>query len=877
MRLTEYKHKRHFSRTPEPAAKTESGEGWRYVIQKHDASRLHYDFRLELDGVLKSWAVPKGPSLDPSVKRLAVQVEDHPVAYRDFEGIIPEGEYGGGTVMLWDTGHWEPVGDPHQGLRSGKLKFQIHGEKLNGGWTLVRTRIGGTAGDSRQWLLIKERDEQSRPASEGDVLEELPLSIASGRDLKGIANSKDRVWSSKNPKTKAPVPRKAEKPLTAVGSKKAMPKKVEVQLATLTDTAPPGDEWLHEIKFDGYRMICRIDKGNVQFISRNQQDWTSRLSSLVRAAGELKVNQAILDGEAVVLSPDGTTDFQSLQNAFRESQTSAMKYIVFDLLYLDGQSLMELPLAERKENLKTVLPKPGKNQVILYSDHIRGGGDDFKKHACRLNLEGMISKRADQSYRPGRSCDWLKIKCIQKDEFVIGGYTEPSGSRSGFGALLVGFHDPDGKLRYAGKVGTGFDERCLHDLSARLKAIEQPKSPFSDLSRKTGDVRSAHWVKPTLIGQFVFGSRTRDGHLRHASFQGLREDKSADEVTEDKPMPVKTALKKSAKSADEKAKPQHHARVATSLTQANDTAYDSTTQTFQGVRLTHPEKVLYPDDGITKLELAEYYRNVSDWLLPHVKHRPIVLVRCPDGQKKECFFQKHPGIGTPTNLRQIPIQESNKTENYLLVDNVDDLISLAQVGALELHAWGSREDKLEFPDRLIFDLDPAPEVDWKVVVDSARQIRKFLEELGLRSFVKTTGGKGLHLVIPIDRRHDWDEAKAFCKKVAETIQIASPTRYTANMSKSSRTNRIFIDYLRNGRGATAVMPYSPRSRPGAPVSVPLTWDELSANVPSNHFTIRNVMRRLESLSKDPWEELATVRQSLAKPIRKLDSITAPSP
>ena len=907
MGLSEYKKKRHFKKTPEPEGGAPAEMGWSYVVQKHDASRLHYDFRLELGGVLKSWAVPKGPSLDPSIKRLAVQVEDHPVDYRDFEGIIPKGEYGGGTVLLWDTGHWEPEGDAAEGLRNGKLKFQLFGEKLKGRWTLVRSHSADGAEESRQWLLIKGRDEHAKAAASIDILESKPQSVASGRDLDEIAADKDRTWSShkgasQTAKTRSHSkerdqksgPRgsdqrlrsrtsKAASDVRPLGAKTAIPAKIDVQLATLTEGAPSGDEWLHEIKFDGYRMVCRIDGQRISFLSRNHQDWTQKLTTLVSDVSRLPVKQAILDGEVVVVGPDGTTDFQSLQNAFRENRLQSLKYYVFDLLYLNGRKLVDLPLEERKAALKALLEDPAVPESIRYSDHIRGGGDEFKRHACRMHLEGMISKRADLPYRPGRSFDWLKTKCLHKDEFVIGGYTDPAGTRSGIGALLVGFHDAQGELHYAGKVGTGFNQQDLAELATRLGRLEQAKSPFVDMKVKSGNTRTAHWVRPSLVGQFNYGSRTREGRLRHASFQGLREDKLATEVTLDEPAPLKTAVAASvaasvatsvatsvgASGAGRK-RPAHD-KTPDDLSR-DHAGYDARTQQLAGVRLTHPEKVVYPDNGISKLDLAMYYRSVSGWLLPHLQHRPLVIVRCPEGQAKECFFQKHPGMGTPTNLRRIPIEEKKRRENYLIVDDVEGLISLAQVGALELHAWGSREDKLESPDRLIFDLDPAEGVPWKTVVDSALQIRDFLEQLGLTSFVKTTGGKGLHLVIPILRRHDWDEVKDFCKQVAVMVERAAPRQFTSNMSKAARAGRIFIDYLRNGRGATAIVPYSPRSRPGAPVSTPLTWEELSPRIPSNHFTIRNILERLSSLEKDPWEDLTTLHQSLSRPIQKLEAL-----
>jgi len=910
--LTEYQRKRHFNKTPEPRAELASGTGWSYVIQKHAASHLHYDFRLELDGVLKSWAVPKGPCLDPSIKRLAMQVEDHPVEYGEFEGIIPAGEYGGGTVMLWDTGTWQPIGDPHDGYREGKLRFELHGEKLTGGWTLVRTHRG-ESGKNPQWLLIKEKDQQAQSISQGDILLESPLSVVSGRELNEIAQSRDKVWSSK-PKTgvgAGKAPKRASKPVSTVKApalsaavKQSLPEKIEVQLATLTQEAPAGDEWLHEIKFDGYRMICRIDGKKIKFISRNDQDWTARLESLSNAVRELPVKQAIIDGEVVVMKVDGTTDFQALQNAFRDGRGEDLRYYVFDLLYLDGKSLLPVPLEQRKNVLERLVAALAPNSSIHYSEHVIGTGVEFQKAACRSGLEGSIAKLRNQPYRPGRGYDWLKVKCAHHEEFVIGGYTDPGGSRAGFGALLMGYYDAHHKLHYAGKVGTGFDQRELRSLHKRLQALEVKKSPFVDRVEKVGGIRTAHWIEPTLVAQISYGSRTRDGILRHASYAGLREDKPAEDVKLDRAIPVEKAVKKAAvkkaaakKTAAKKTAAKKTAAKKTTVKSAESTTaesqnskrtkkqtrpleiavddrsdYDPSAETFAGVRLTHPDKLLYPDDRITKLELASYYRGIAQWILPHITHRPLVLVRCPDGLGKESFYQKHPGIGTPEAFRQVPIKESNKTENYVLIDDVDGLISLAQISALEVHAWGSQEDKLERPDRLIFDLDPSPEVNWARVVESAREIRKFLEDLGLESFVKTTGGKGLHLVVPIERRHDWDQAKAFCKAVADAIVAVAPKQYTSSMSKAARTNKIFLDYLRNGRGATAVVPFSPRARPGAPVSMPLGWDELSSEIRSDHFTIRTAMARLSKLAQDPWKELSVVRQSLSTPIKTLKKL-----
>jgi bifunctional non-homologous end joining protein LigD len=868
MSLREYQRKRHFHRTPEPEGKRSISDGRSFVIQKHAASRLHYDFRLELGGVLKSWAVPKGPSLDPTVKRLAMQVEDHPVEYGTFEGIIPAGEYGGGTVMLWDQGQWEPVGDPDEGYQTGKLKFRLHGQKLRGGWMLVRTHSNK---GRQQWLLFKERDDEAKAASDGDVLEELPLSVETGRDMRDIAVDRDWVWGkqAKPKKTKKTVSR-PNSPLRAKRShpqRAVMPAKIDVELATRTDKPPKGDEWLHEVKFDGYRIICRIDSGQVSLISRNHKDWTERFATIANSATSLPVTQAIFDGEVVVLRSDGVTDFQQLQNAARDHREDLLHYFIFDLLYFDGQDLTQTRLDKRKEILARILHKRGIPKNVHLSDHVEGNGPAFLREACKKGLEGIVSKRRDQPYSPGRGTGWLKMKCIQTDEFVIGGYTDPAGERIGLGALLVGYHNPRGDLVYAGKVGTGYDERTLKALLPTLQALGQENSPFKDHQRAP---RGTHWVAPTLVGQFAFGSRTHDGILRHASFQGLREDKSPQEVTFEKPLALTTTLRKEktmTKAARLKAPRSSPARNS-------DVEYDSARQQFAGVRLTSPDKVLYPEQGITKLELANYYRTMADWILPHIADRPLVLVRCPEGYQKECFFQKHPGMGTPGTLRLVSIKEKTKTERYVVVDDVAGLISLAQVGVLEIHAWGSRADKLEAPDRLIFDLDPDPQLPWARVVRAARQVREFLQQLGLESFVKTTGGKGLHLVVPIQRRRLWDEVKTFCKQVADAIVRADPDSYTANLAKAARHGKIYIDFLRNGRGATAVVPYSPRARAGAPIATPLTWEELSPNTHADQFTIKNILKRLESLKRDPWDSIASIRQSLNGPIKVLRNLIA---
>jgi bifunctional non-homologous end joining protein LigD len=667
-----------------------------------------------------------------------------------------------------------------------------------------------------------------------------------------------------------------------VGAKAGpLPAAVQPQLATLATRAPDGDQWLHEIKFDGYRMICRIDDGRVELASRNQNIWTDRFRFLAEAATQWPFRQAILDGEVVAMRPDGTTDFELLQTAFRDHRERDLLYYVFDILYFDGWDLRGVPLEGRKQLLAELVAATSEPGPLRLSQHIEGKGPAVFDRVCQTGAEGIVSKRRDRPYTPGRSYDWLKIKGHQTAEFVVGGYTPPEGSRIAFGALLLGYYHDEGQLVYAGKVGTGFDRRALKDILARLEPLRQPRSPFAKVKGVAEPERGALWVKPELVAQVRFGNWTRDGVLRHPSFQGLREDKPASAVRREEPVPVAEAVRESAKrkgravtESDSRGRVSPRLAPASRRDAATCTpAYDAKKQEFRGVRLTSPEKVLYPDQGITKLDLATYYATIADWILPHVAGRPLVLTRCPEGQHEKCFYQKHPRVGTPANLRQVAIREKSDSEEsqpYVVVDDVAGLISLAQIAALEIHAWGSKADSrtnsVEKPDRLIFDLDPDPAVPWSRVVEGAHQIREFLEDLGLRSFVKTTGGKGLHLVIPIGRRHGWDEVKIFCHRVAKTIASADPGRYTVNIAKAARPGKIFIDYLRNSRGATSVAPYSTRAKPGAPVSTPLDWRELTADIRSDQFTLRNVPQRLASLKRDPWEGIASLRQSLSKAV-----------
>ena len=858
------------------------------MVQKHDARRLHYDFRLELDGVLKSWAVPKGPSFDPHEKRLAVEVEDHPLEYAGFEGVIPAGEYGAGPVEVWDRGTWQPEGDPGEGLLHGKLKFRLDGEKLRGGWTLVR--MGGQRPDRKtNWLLIKERDSEAQSAAKFDVVEEQPASVLSGRTIDEIASgangaAKRRAAKKASKKSKAPATRSAARKSavgkstaqksparkraarkSSAGRAAAMPASVDLQLATLVKAPPEDDRWFHEIKFDGYRMLCRLAKGKATFITRGGQDWTRRFASLAAAAEELPATSAILDGEAVALLPDGASSFQALQNAFRGERKQPIVYYAFDLLFLDGRDLRGEPLERRKTLLADLLADADRSGPLRLSEHITGHGAEFFRQVCRRGLEGMISKRSDRPYVGGRGGDWLKIKCIQRAEFVIGGFTDPERSRSGFGALLLGYHD-DGKLVYAGRVGTGFSDRLLGELRARLDKLAQAKSPFAEVPRREIS-SSVHWVRPELVAQVEFSNWTDDGLLRQPSFQGLREDKPAAEVglekAADKPggRGKKSSLKKSSvASRNGAARSDHPAALVP--------ARSPETIELSGVKLTHANRVLYPDQGITKLGLATYYVGVADWILPHVADRPLSLVRCPEGRQKSCFYQKHVGPGTPEAIGRVKIAESGGEFDYATIDDVAGLVGLVQMGVLEIHPWGSRADNVERPDRLIFDLDPGPGVAWKSVIDAARRLRELLEELDLTSFVKTTGGKGLHVVLPIQRRHDWPLVKAFAKAIAVRMTREDPARYLVNPSRSQRAGKIFIDYLRNDRGATAIAPYSTRARHDAPISVAIAWDELSEKTPSDRFHVEDLPDWMRSLRRDPWRGMDRVRQSITSAHQK---------
>lgn len=842
MPLEKYRRKRDFSRTPEPAGDAgKAASGNAYLIQKHAARALHYDLRLQLGDVLKSWAVPKGPCLDPGQKRLAKHVEDHPLEYGSFEGIIPAGEYGGGTVLLWDRGEWEAEGDPERDYRRGRLSFRLHGEKLQGGWTLAR--MGGkAAADGENWLLIKRDDDKAVPGDDGEFVAAHPLSVVSGRTLEQIAAASDRVWQNGEAVVlRSSAAKEDWDPARLAGARQSpQPERVAPQLAKLVEAPPAGDGWLHEIKFDGYRLVSRLDDGEVRLWSRNGLDWTERFPVLSQALARLPLRQGIFDGELVVLDPRGISDFQALQNVLRHGGEGRLVYYLFDLVHCQGYDLSRAPLAERKELLRQLLADLDPETAVLrYSDHIRGEGERVYRHACGFGLEGIVSKRADSPYAQRRSDRWLKVKCQQRQEFVIGGFTAPGGSRSRLGALLVGVHDAQGNLVYAGKVGTGFTETSLDELAAALLPRQMQHPPFHNPPRGSA-ARGVAWVRPELVAEIEFTEWTSDGRLRHPSFKGVREDKAATEIGRERPAPPATP------------------RAAGGGGKVN----------IAGVAISNPEKILYPEQGVTKGALVEYYAAVADRILPFVAGRPLTIVRCPQGRGHKCFYQKHLNESVPAPVRGVAVKEKEGEGRYLVIDDLAGLITLVQLGALEFHPWGAREDRLERPDMVIFDLDPDPEVVWEAVIHCARRLHQRLGQLGLRSFLKTSGGKGLHVVVPLLRRAEWEEVKAFARGVAEDLAREEPGRYVTSMAKAKRQGRIFIDFFRNSRGATSVAPYSTRARPGAPVSTPLHWEELTVGTGPADYTVGNLSRRLARLGSDPWGDFFTVRQSITKAMRQ---------
>jgi bifunctional non-homologous end joining protein LigD len=892
--LQKYRAKRDFSRTPEPSGRIQRRRGGpkrpSFVVHKHAASRLHYDFRLEHGGVLLSWAVPKGPSLDPAEKRLAVQVEDHPLDYGGFEGVIPEGEYGGGNVIVWDRGAWTARDDVDAGLRKGHLKFELDGEKLRGGWNLVRigdrpSRDGRARGDGRNWLLIKERDGESRPSREYDVASQEPRSVASGATVEEIgADPAARTWSSGRPartrkrkRVAARRPSRAAPARTAVAGSRAgaMPGFVEPQLATLVSKAPSSADFVHEIKLDGYRLLAALDRGRVRWTSRNGLDWTPRMASLSPAIAALPCRSALLDGELVALQPDGTTSFPALQKALSERRYGSLAYFAFDLMHLDGRDLRPARLGDRKEALRELLSR-NRDRRLRFNEHFEGFGPDFHAQACAARLEGIVCKRLDDPYRSGRTHSWLKVRCGNEQEFVVVGFTEPRGARAALGALMIAYHD-EGKLRCAGRVGTGFDDRTLRELHARLAPLRVDRAPCEGAERS----RTITWVKPEMVVEVRFTGWTSAGSLRHPVFQGVREDKSPREVVRERPKET-AATKRSSGAAASRSRRSTSARATRTRSSRGPAAASRSSPTFPrarsrrseataqvaGVRLTHPDRVFYVDAGLTKLDLARYYEWVGERMLPYVAERPLSIVRCPEGHEQDCFFQKHSRGDFPAPVGKIDVRTSEGIEPYLTIDSVPGLVALAQMGALELHPWGSRNDELEKPDTMIFDLDPAPDVPWSRVAQTAQRLRELCGWLELEAFLKTTGGKGLHVVVPLRRTHDWEEVKSFSRSIALVLVRSRPSHYVATASKSRRAGKIFVDYLRNVRGATAIAPYSTRARSGAPVATPISWDELDRGVRPDELDVPGLRERIGPGFRDPWKDYLSARPSITARMRR---------
>ena len=825
--LKEYRTKRDFSRTDEPdhadaPRGARGGNSLAFVVQKHDATRLHYDFRLEWDGVLKSWAVTRGPSYDPSEKRLAVRTEDHPLAYGDFEGTIPEKEYGGGTVMLWDRGNWEPVGDFDKGLKDGKLVFRLNGERLRGEWTLVRMRP--KPGEKREnWLMIKHREEGYK-TPRGDVLNKYTKSVASGRTMAGIARHGRGLSKSDLTSRRPKALREAanDKPAREKGAAKAMPRWREPQLATLVDDAPAGDEWLSEMKYDGYRVLIAVGKGQARVFTRNGKDWTDKFARIADAAAELDTRSALIDGEVVAFDANGRTDFSTLQAAIGNG--GAMSCFVFDLLVDDGADITKQPLLERKERLRAIVGRGA--GPLIYSDHVVGSAGKVLERLCVAGHEGIVAKRADSRYRSGRSKAWLKVKCTRRQEFVIGGYSPTDKKGRPFSSVLIGVMEKD-KLVYKGRVGS-FQGQSLSQLAPLIEARERKTSPFDKLPAEVK--RDARFVRPDLVAEIEFAEFTADGHVRHGVFKGLREDKDASDVVME--------------GTGKRAMAEHEAR-----------------NVIAGVKLTHPERVMFEEQGVTKADLAAHYERVAERLMPHVENRLISLVRCPDGRSGQCFFQRHESRGFPDELKRKEIEESSGgKDNYLYVTALSGVVAAVQMGTLEFHIWGSRIDRLDHPDRLVFDLDPDEGLGFEDVKQAAFDLRDRLARIGLQTVPLLTGGKGVHVIAPLERRREWQDVKAFARGFAEMVAGDDPQRYLAQASKAKRKGRIFIDWLRNERGATAIAPYSTRARKGGPVATPVSWAELADIEQASAFGIGDMAARLEIA--DPWSETGQWRQSI---------------
>ncbi len=773
--LERYNAKRDFAKTAEPAGKIAKGAGNVFMVQKHDATRLHWDLRLEADGVLKSWAVTRGPSLNPDDKRLAVRTEDHPLSYATFEGTIPAKEYGGGTVMLWDRGTWAPIaGKSAKDIDEGHLHFILEGERMKGEWMLIRLKARGRE-RGENWLLRKVGDEYV--GGSDDLVEREVTSVATGRTMDEIAAGVD------DKKVKA-VKTQRTSPAKATTKKGPMPGFHAPQLATLVDSVPGGNDWIHEVKYDGYRAQIAIAGGKAKVYTRSGLDWSEKFPEIVEAAAALDVGSALIDGEICALDAEGRPDFSTLRTAIKDKGSTGLTLFAFDLLSLDGVDLTGRSNIERKAKLAALLPPEG---AIRYAEHIVGAGEKLFETMCGAGYEGVVSKRADATYAGKRTQAWLKVKCTKRQEFVIIGWSASDARTRGFRSLLLAVNQ-NGKLRYAGKVGTGFDADLLTDLRGQMAKIAADK-PAVEVPRAAA--RGAHWIKPKLVAEIAFAEFTADNVVRHASFIGLREDKPAAQVEVESAAPLPKAP---APDAD---------------------------------RITNPDRVIFPGDDVTKGQLAAYYRQVGAVMLPWIADRPISLVRCPQGRAKQCFFQKHDAGSFGDAVHKVPIREKDgSTEDYLWIDSIDGVIAAVQMGSIEFHGWGARASDVERPDRLVFDLDPDEGLDFGDVRKAAIDIRRQLADLGLLSFAMLSGGKGVHVIVPLTPDAEWPAVKDFASRFAHALAQTEPERFVATMSKAKRKGRILIDWLRNQRGATAVLPYVVRARPGAPVAAPVTWEEL---------------------------------------------------
>ncbi len=808
-KLNKYNEKRNFDRTLEPEAITEIAEvGLRFVVQHHMARKEHYDLRLEWDGVLLSWAVPKGPSYDTRDKRLAVHVEEHPLEYRNFEGTIPKGEYGGGIIMIWDEGDWEPYGNVEEGLREGVLKFILKGTRLKGKWALVQLKA--KEGENKDnWLLLKEKDEYVKT---DNGISEFTTSIRTGRTMKEIEAGEDEKFT-KNPFDVT-----------------------DVQLAKLVKAVPKGDEWLYEMKYDGYRILSFIEGNSVRLITRNGNDYTKRFKdvaySLVNFAGGRAM---ILDGEMTITDVSGKTDFQALQSYMKNPKGKNLTYIIFDLLALDGADLRGNRLIDRKETLEALMINAPKN--LYYSRHVRGFGKESFAAACEAGMEGIVGKKADSSYSGTRNGDWIKLKCDKRQEFVIGGYTLTDKKTRGVSSILLGVYE-DGDLVYTGRAGTGLSERDMKELEKKFESIKRMEPPFK-LAPKPKSNEEITWLEPTLVAEIKFAEWTGENLLRQASFKGLRTDKDPKEIKMEK--------------ADEE--------IQLPLSKETERPMETGGNSIiiKGIKITNPDKVIFEDPEITKADVIRYYEEVSERMLPYVSHRVLSIVRCPKGISQTCFFKKHPGPGSK-GIVIIPVSGSDReTEDYFYIENTSGLISETQMGTLEFHTWGSRVDDLEKPDMMVFDLDPDEGMDPSTVRQGVRDMKNILTELSLNSYLKTSGGKGYHVVVPLKPAVTWEVVHDFTRSVAELMEKKWPDRYTSNVRKAKRTNKIFIDWIRNGRGATSIAPYSIRARKGARISMPIEWEELDKVAPDG-VNMEDALRRIRG--NDPWKDFFQNNQQL---------------